>query len=96
MGSLCLGTLTHRWPTRSGFDKFYGLIGGETNQWSPAIYDGVTRVEVPHDPNYHFTTDMTNQAIALGAFPADADSQQAVLHLLRHRRLKRRGCRSRS
>jgi arylsulfatase A-like enzyme len=53
-----------RWPTRSGFDKFYGFIGGETNQWSPAIYDGVTRVEVPHDPNYHFTTDMTNQAIA--------------------------------
>ncbi|MEW6584678.1 MAG: arylsulfatase [Nitrospirota bacterium] len=53
-----------RWPTRSGFDKFYGFIGGETNQWAPAIYDGVTRVEVPHDPNYHFTTDMTDQAIA--------------------------------
>jgi arylsulfatase A-like enzyme len=53
-----------RWPTRSGFDKFYGFIGGETNQWAPAVYDGVARVEVPHDPNYHFTTDMTNQAIA--------------------------------
>ncbi len=53
-----------RWPTGSGFDKFYGFIGGETNQWAPAVYDGVTRVEVPHDPNYHFTTDMTNQAIA--------------------------------
>jgi arylsulfatase len=53
-----------RWPTRSGFDKFYGFIGGETNQWSPAVYDGVARVEVPRDPNYHFTTDMTNQAIA--------------------------------
>jgi arylsulfatase len=53
-----------RWPTRSGFDKFYGFIGGETNQWVPAIYDGVTRVETPQDPNYHFTTDMTNQAIA--------------------------------
>jgi arylsulfatase len=52
-----------RWPTRSGFDKFYGFIGGETNQWEPAIYDGVTRVHPPHDPNYHFTTDMTNQAI---------------------------------
>src|SRR4029453_6372502 len=52
-----------RWPTHSGFDHFYGFIGGETNQWSPAVYDGVTRVEVPHDPNYHFTTDMTNNAI---------------------------------
>ncbi|HLO39409.1 MAG TPA: arylsulfatase [Phycisphaerales bacterium] len=53
-----------RWPTRSGFDKFYGFIGGETNQWAPAIVDGVTRVEQPNDPNYHFTTDMTNQAIS--------------------------------
>ena len=52
-----------RWPTRSGFDKFYGFIGGETNQWSPAVYDGVARVELPKDPNYHFTTDMTDQAI---------------------------------
>ena len=32
-----------RWPTGSGFDKFYGFIGGETNQWAPAIFDGVTR-----------------------------------------------------
>ncbi|HOW55810.1 MAG TPA: arylsulfatase [Syntrophorhabdaceae bacterium] len=54
---------TDRWPTRSGFDKFYGFMGGETNQWAPAIYDGMTRVEVPKDPNYHFMTDMTNQAI---------------------------------
>ena len=52
-----------RWPTRSGFDKFYGFIGGETNQWAPAVYDGIVRVETPDDPNYHFTTDMTNQAI---------------------------------
>src|SRR4030095_14497987 len=29
-----------RWPTHSGFDKFYGFIGGETNQWAPAIFDG--------------------------------------------------------
>ena len=54
---------TDRWPTRSGFDKFYGFMGGETNQWAPAIYDGMTKVETPKDPNYHFMTDMTNQAI---------------------------------
>jgi len=54
---------TDRWPTRSGFDKFYGFIGGETNQWAPLLYEGLTQVEVPKDPNYHFMTDMTNQAI---------------------------------
>jgi len=52
-----------RWPTGSGFDKFYGFIGGETNQWAPAIFDGVTRVEHDMSPSYHFTTDMTNQAV---------------------------------
>ena len=52
-----------RWPTGSGFDKFYGFIGGETNQWAPAIFDGVTRVEPPATPGYHFTSDMTDKAI---------------------------------
>ncbi|MFN7876336.1 MAG: arylsulfatase [Pirellula sp.] len=53
-----------RWPTRQGFDKFYGFLGGETNQWSPFIYDGTHQVELPDDPNYHFLTDMTNQTVA--------------------------------
>ena len=52
-----------RWPTGSGFDKFYGFIGGETNQWAPALFDGVTRVEHKQSPDYHFTVDMTDQAI---------------------------------
>jgi arylsulfatase A-like enzyme len=54
---------TDRWPTRSGFDKFYGFLGGETNQWHPSIYEGMTPIEPPHDPHYHFMTDMTNHAI---------------------------------
>lgn len=57
-----------RWPTHSGFDKFYGFIGGETNQWAPLVYDGTTQVEIPEDPKYHFTTDMTNQAISWTRF----------------------------
>jgi arylsulfatase len=53
-----------RWPTRQGFDKFYGFFGGETNQWAPLVYDGVTLVEIPNDPKYHFMTDMTDKAAA--------------------------------
>ena len=52
-----------RWPTHSGFDKFYGFLGGETNQWAPKIYDGVAEIETPRTPNYHFTTDMADHAI---------------------------------
>jgi arylsulfatase A-like enzyme len=55
-----------RWPTgpNGGFDKFYGFLGGETNQWAPYIYDGTHPVELPDDPKYHFLTDMTDQAVA--------------------------------
>ena len=53
-----------RWPTGSGFEKFYGFIGGETNQWAPAIFDGTIRVEHKQTPDYHFTVDMTDQAVA--------------------------------
>ena len=55
---------TDRWPTRSGFDEFYGFFGGETNQWAPYLYHGMNPVEIPRDPNYHFMTDMTDKAIA--------------------------------
>ena len=54
---------TDRWPTRSGFDKFYGFFGGETDQWNPTLYDGMARVPTPHYPGYNFMTDMTDQAI---------------------------------
>jgi arylsulfatase len=53
-----------RWPTHAGFDRFYGFIGGETNQWAPFLYDGVTQVELPADPKYHFLTDMTDKTVA--------------------------------
>jgi arylsulfatase len=53
-----------RWPTRQGFDKFYGFLGGETDHWAPSIYDGVAPVRIPEDPNYHFLTDMTDQSVA--------------------------------
>jgi arylsulfatase A-like enzyme len=55
---------TDRWPTRSGFDKFYGFFGGETDQWNPTLYDGMARVPTPHYPGYNFMTDMTDKAIS--------------------------------
>jgi arylsulfatase len=54
------------WPTGGGgFEHFYGFIGGETNQYYPALYDGTTPVEPPKSPDegYHFTEDMTDRAI---------------------------------
>jgi arylsulfatase len=55
------------WPSGGGgFEHFYGFIGGETNQYYPAIYEGTTAVEPDRTPEegYHFTEDMTDRAIA--------------------------------
>jgi arylsulfatase A-like enzyme len=54
------------WPSGGGgFEYFYGFIGGETNQYYPAIYEGTTPVEAEKTPEegYHFTEDMTDKAI---------------------------------
>ena len=50
---------------RRGFEYFYGFIGGETNQYYPAIYEGTIPVEPETTPEegYHFTEDMTDRAI---------------------------------
>jgi arylsulfatase A-like enzyme len=54
-----------RWPTSSGFEHFYGFIGGETNQYVPAIYQDTVPVEPETRPEegYHFTEDMTDKSI---------------------------------
>jgi len=52
-----------RWPNYQGFDEFYGFLGGETNQWAPAIYHNLNQIEPPDDPDYHFMNDMATQAI---------------------------------
>ncbi len=55
------------WPTGGGgFEHFFGFIGGETNQWYPALYDGTTPVEPWGGPEdgYHFTEDLTDHAVA--------------------------------
>jgi arylsulfatase len=55
----------HAWPTGSGFEHFYGFIGGETNQYAPAIYRDTVPIEQPRtaEEGYHFTEDMTDEAI---------------------------------
>jgi arylsulfatase A-like enzyme len=54
-----------QWPTGSGFEYFYGFIGGEAHQYYPAIYEGTTPVEPDKTPaeGYHFMADMTDKAI---------------------------------
>ena len=55
----------NQWPLGSGFEYFYGFVGAETNQWYPALYEGVTPVEPSKTPEegYHLTEDLADKAI---------------------------------
>ena len=54
-----------RWPLGRGFERFYGFLGGETNQWYPdLVYDNHT-IEQPASPEegYHLSADLADKAI---------------------------------
>ena len=53
-----------RWPTGDGFERFYGFLGGETNQWQPTLFDGIEPVPTPDEPGYHISEDVTARVIA--------------------------------
>jgi arylsulfatase A-like enzyme len=54
-----------QWPTGSGFEYFYGFIGGEANQYYPGLYEGTAPVEPPKSPEegYTLTEDLADRAV---------------------------------
>jgi arylsulfatase len=61
------GGARDQWPLAMGFDRFYGFLGGETNQWYPALVEDNRFVEAPYGPEdgYHFSKDLADQAIRM-------------------------------
>ncbi len=60
-----LASTRRNWPTGRGFERWYGFLGAETNQWYPdLVYDNHT-VDQPKSPEdgYHLTVDITDKAI---------------------------------
>ena len=55
----------NQWPTGSGFEHFYGFVGGEANQYYPGLYEGTAAVEPPKTPEegYTLTDDLAARAI---------------------------------
>ena len=52
------------WPVGLGFEYFFGFVGGDTSQWSPALVENTRPIEPPEDePDYNFDEDMANRAI---------------------------------
>ena len=55
------------WPLQKGFDRYYGFLGGETNQWYPDLVEDNRFIEQPYPPEegYHLSRDLADQAIRM-------------------------------
>jgi arylsulfatase A-like enzyme len=65
------------WPTGRGFERYYGFLGGETNEWYPDLVQDQQFVEQPYDPpknyeewvagtgDYHLSKDLADHAISM-------------------------------
>ncbi len=61
-----MGASKRNWPIRRGFDRFYGFIGGETNQWYPDLIEDNHYTDQPYLPEdgYHLSKDLAGKAIS--------------------------------
>ncbi len=60
-----LASSKRQWPLGRGFERYYGFLGGETNQWYPDLVYDNHPVQQPQTPEqgYHLTVDLTDKAI---------------------------------
>ncbi|WP_395692569.1 sulfatase-like hydrolase/transferase [Nocardioides sp.] len=67
-----------RWPLGLGFERYYGFLGAETNQWAPELVRDNTQVEPPrtHEEGYHLTEDLVDQAIRMITDQQQADARK--------------------
>jgi arylsulfatase A-like enzyme len=61
------GASKKNWPLNQGFDRFYGFIGGETNNWYPDLVEDNHYIEQPYSPEegYHLSKDLADQALQM-------------------------------
>jgi arylsulfatase A-like enzyme len=60
-----LAATRRNWPTGRGFERWYGFLGAETNQWYPDLVYDNHPVDQPKTPEegYHLTEDITDKAV---------------------------------
>jgi arylsulfatase A-like enzyme len=61
------GASRSEWPLQKGFDRFYGFLGGETNNWYPDLVEDNRFIDQPSTPEegYHLSKDLADQALRM-------------------------------
>jgi arylsulfatase A-like enzyme len=70
-----MASTKRNWPTGRGFERYYGFLGGETNQWYPDLVQDQQFVDQPYGPpkdwaaglgdDYHLSKDLVDRAIGM-------------------------------
>jgi arylsulfatase A-like enzyme len=70
-----MASTKRNWPTGRGFERYYGFLGGETDQWYPDLVQDQQFTEQPYDPEdgYHLSKDLADRAIAMIADAKQVD-----------------------
>lgn len=72
----------HQWPTGRGFDRYYGFLWGEDDQWAPELWYDQHHVEPPAKPDYHLSEDLADRAREfLSDHVSSAPDRPFYLHL---------------
>ena len=76
-----VGATRRNWPLARGFDRYYGFIGGETNNWYPTLVEDNHYVDQPYLPEegYHLSKDLADKAISLHRRQQDVGAEEAVV-----------------
>ena len=62
-----MASTKRNWPTGRGFERYYGFLGGETNQWYPSLVEDQKFIDQPYSPEegYHLSKDLAERAIEM-------------------------------
>ena len=63
----CPGGSRQQWPLNKGIDRFYGFLGGETNNWYPDLVEDSRFIDAPYTPEegYHLSKDLADHALQM-------------------------------
>lgn len=53
------------WPLGQGFDRYYGFLAAETDNWRPVLVEGNQPIATPATPGYHLNEDLADHAISM-------------------------------
>ena len=91
-----MGSSKKDWPLGLGYDRFYGFLGGETNQWYPDLAEDNHYVDQPYQPEdgYHLSKDLADKALEFIRDTKQSEPDEAVVPLVLPRREPRSASRA--